>query len=129
MSREHANAVLALAQAVPNINVYDTQAPAKPSLPYAVLRFDSGVRDRTAITAASNMVTTTVTCTAVGVDRGQSQGVAERVADALIDQRPTVSGRTCSPVEHLDSRPSQMDSAVNPPLFYAVDVFRFISVT
>lgn len=129
MSREHANAVLALAQAIPNINVYDTQAPAKPPLPYAVLRFDSGQRDRTAITANSNMVTTTVTCTAVGNDRGQSQGVAERVADALVDVRPTVAGRSCSPIEHLDTRPSQMDSQVTPPLFYAVDVFRFVSVT
>ena len=129
MSREHANAVLALAQAVPNLTVYDTQAPAKPSLPYAVLRFDSGVRERTAITATSNMVTTTVTCTAVGIDRGQSQGVAERVADALVDVRPTVAGRSCSPLEHVDSRPSQMDSEVSPPLFYAVDVFRFVSVT
>lgn len=129
MSREHANAVLALAQAIPNINVYDTQAPEKPPMPYAVLRFDSGVRGRTAITASSNMTTTTVSCTAVGVDRGSSQGVAERVADALVDVRPTIAGRTCSPIEHLDSRPSQMDLDVKPPLFYAVDVFRFVSVT
>lgn len=129
MSREHANAVLALAQAVPNLNVYDTQAPAKPALPYAVLRFDSGVRGRTNILPTSTAVTMTVTCTAVGVDRGQSQGVAERVADAIVDVRPTVTGRTCSPIEHVDSRPSQMDSAVAPPLFYAVDVFRFLTVT
>lgn len=129
MSREHANAVLALTAAIPNINVYDTQAPAKPALPYAVVRFDSGKRDRTSIVPVSNKVTTTVTCTAVGVDRGQSQGVAERVADALVDLRPIVAGRTCSPIEHIDTRPSQLDSAVAPPLFYAVDVFRFDSVT
>lgn len=129
MSREHANAVLTIAQAIPNVTVYDTQAPAKPALPYAVLRFDSGVRSRTSLLASSTRVTTTVTCTSVGVDRGQSQGVAERVADGVVDQRPTVAGRTCSPIEHVDSRPSQMDSQVSPPLFYAVDVFRFVSVT
>ena len=127
MIRAHANAVLALAQAGA-VTVYDTAAPALPAYPYAVLRFDSGRRVRSALTAVSDTLTETVTCTSVGLDRVQSQWVAEKVTALLLDVRPVVAGRTCAPLEHLDTQPSRRDDDVAPPLFYAVDLFRFISV-
>lgn len=128
MIRLHVAAVLALVDAVPNVNVYDAIVPNDPALPYVVVRTDTGPRTRSSILATSDRLDLTVWCTSVGATREQAQWVAEKVAGALLDVRPTVSGRQCFPIESVNSQPAQRDDAISPPLMYAVDEYRLTSI-
>jgi len=128
VTREHVTAVLALVDSVPNVTVYDGTVPDHPSLPYVVVRTDSGTWTRTALTAASDQITMDVYATSVGESRDQAQWVSEKVMSALLDVRPTIVGRTCAPIESIQSQPVQRDDDVSPPLCYVVDVLRLASV-
>lgn len=130
MIRAHVAAVAArLASAAPALTVYDSSdVPASPTTPYLVLRADSGRRDRPGMVPTSSTLVVTLWLTAVGADRDEVRWVTEQALGALIDQRLTVTGRSCSPIEHLDSQAAQRDDDTTPPLWYGVDVVRFFTV-
>lgn len=127
-ARAHVTAVLTLLDAVPNLTTYDGLVPARPVLPYAVVWPDSGRAERSSILAASNVVASEMYVTCVGSSREQAQWVAEKVDAALLDVRPTITGRSCWPIEQVLTRPVQRDDDVDPPLVYAVNVYRLASI-
>lgn len=128
MSRAHADAVNTLLDAVANLTNYDETAPKDAAAPYVVARYDDGVRTRTSILPSSTAITVTFQVTGVGRDRNQAQAALERATSALVDVRPTVAGRSCSPIEQVASQPTLRDDDFTPPLFYAVNQFQFFSV-
>lgn len=127
-ARSHAAALLALLSAAPGVTAHDGAVPDGAAPPYVVLRTSSGPRTRTGLRAVSDLVTVDAWCHSVGETREQAQWLADRVADALVDEVPAVTGRTCWPIEHLASQPVARDDDTRPPLMHAVDVFRLRSV-
>ena len=126
--RAHVDVVLALLTAVPNVRVHDGIVPDKPTLPYVVVRTNSGPRSRSSLAVSSDHLTLGIWCTSVAANRAQAQWLAEKVTGALLDVTPTVAGRACFPIEAVNSQPVQRDDSVNPPLMYAVDEFRLSTV-
>jgi len=131
--REHANAVLTLLQAVPNLTVYDGHVPDEPAFPYAVLYADDGLRGPLALTLTSDQVTMTLQVTSVGATADAARIIADKVSGALLDIRPTVASRACWPIRHESTRPAIEDRDVVIPgtslhPIYAVDVYRLASL-
>ena len=127
MIRDHVAAVVALVDADPNVTVYDGQVPNEPSLPYVVIRTDSGRRERSALPASSDRVTVRIWATSVGETRASAQWVSEKVTTALLDVRPTVTGRSCFPITSVNSQPAREDDVVKP-LVFALDEFELVSI-
>lgn len=128
----HAQAVLDLLRAVPNLTVYDGGGvPAEPALPYCVLFMDWGA-ERTAMEAVTDLFEGRAQVTSVGANALAARIVAQRVAAALLDVVPTVPGRTCWPITHEFSQPPREDrdvhiNGIGYPV-YAVDGYRVASV-
>jgi hypothetical protein len=125
--RDHVAAVVALVDADPNVTVYDGQVPNEPTLPYVVIRTDTGRRERSALPATSDRLTLRIWATSVGLNRTSAQVVSERVTAALLDVRPTVSSRSCFPITSVNSQPARVDD-VNTSLVYALDEFELVSI-
>lgn len=133
MIREHAAAVVALLDAVPDLTIYDGRVPAEPSFPYAVLYADDGLRGPVSLTLASDQVTMTVQVTSVGATADAARVVADKVSGALLDVRPSITSRVCWPIRHEGTRPAIEDRDVTIPgtslhPVYTVDVYRLASL-
>ncbi len=127
MIRDHVAAVVALVDADPNVTVYDGQVPNEPTLPYVVIRTDTGRRERSALPATSDRLTLRIWATSVGLNRTSAQVVSERVTAALLDVRPTVTSRSCFPITSVNSQPAREDDVVKP-LVFALDEFELVSI-
>ena len=127
MIRDHVTAVLALISADTNVTVYDGRVPNDPTLPYVVVRTDTGRRERSALPASSDRLTLRIWATSVGLTRASAQVVSERVTAALLDVRPTVASRSCFPITSVNSQPSRVDD-VNTDLVYVLDEFELVSI-
>jgi len=125
--RAHVDAVLALVDAVSGVTVYDGTVPDSPSLPYVVIRTDSGRRERSALPVSSDRVTVRIWATSVGVTRASAQWVSEKVTTALLDVRPTVASRQCFPITSVNSQPAREDDVVKS-LVYVLDEFELVSI-
>lgn len=129
MSADHIAAVVARIQgdAGAPLNVYDSR-PADPTYPYVVVYAGAGVAssDRECderVRRTINFQTTTVGRTAT-----QARAALDRAAARLEDWRPTVTGWTCSKVEHDGSQPIQPDDSLpDRVVFYATDQWSFVA--
>lgn len=128
MSREHLAAVLEALRGTAGLNVHDGVAPDSPTYPYVVIYADSGAASRSTLLAVSDRLEVTVQATAVGRSPESARWVAERVRGALLDARLPVPGRRSFPVTHEESRLLGRDDDVQPPVFYAVDLYRLTTV-
>lgn len=128
MIRAHVDAVLGLLKAVPNLTVYDAMVPDSPQAPYVVVYPDQGAAQPTSFTLASDQRLFRVQTTSVGSDPQQARWVAEKTQGALLDATPAVAGRTTWPIRHELTRPIERDDDVSPPMFYAVDLWRVLTV-
>ncbi len=127
----HAQAVLDLLDAVPDLTVYDGHVPAAPALPYCVL-YMGWAGERTAVEAVTDQFNGQAQVTSVGANALAARIVAQRVAAALLDVVPTVPGRSCWPITLEFSQPAREDRDVHidglgHPV-YAVDGYRVASV-
>jgi hypothetical protein len=101
--------------------VYDAK-PTSPTYPYVVVYADGGVKssDREAderISHAQGWQTTTV-----GVSAAQCRAALDRVNARLENWRPTVTGYTCSKVEHESAQALRPDESLpDRVVFYATD--------
>lgn len=133
----HAQAILALLDAdndPPPLVFFDGYVPDKTAPPYVVVYFaidspaaemDLGVSD---LTAASRRVDCHVYCHSVGSTGSAARSVASRVRAALLDATPTVSGRTCFPIRHVENQPAVRDESTGVLVMDQVDVYRLSSV-
>lgn len=127
MSASHVAAIVARiagtgAQA---LAVYDSR-PTNPAYPYVVVYADGGVKssDREAderITHTQGWQTTVV-----GESARQCRSALDRVHSRLENWRPTVTGWTCSKVEHPTTQPLEPDDSLpDRTVFYATDQWSF----
>lgn len=127
MIRAHATPILALLGEVSGLTVYDEASAAKAAAPFVVARV-SGSRTRPGLTSGSDQFLATITLLAYGKDRYQAQWVAEKAIGALIDVRPSVSGRTSSRIEQVNDAGTHRDDEFTPVLFYTVAQLQFVSI-
>lgn len=66
--------------------------------------------------------------TTVGLEADSVRVVQARVRAALLDQRPVIAGRVSFPIRHAGSQPARRDDDVQPPVIYATDQWRCMSV-
>lgn len=54
--------------------------------------------------------------------------VAQRVRGALLDMKPTISGRACFPIRHEPGGPMQRDEKAGPKVYDQIDLWRLETV-
>lgn len=132
MSRAHVDASLSALRGDPALTVYDAAVPdlpdVVPDLPYVVLYADLGTLSVEDLRGRHTRLDVTLQTTAVGSTREQAQWAAQRARDRLVDQVLIVAGWDSYPVEHEGSQPVRRDDDVDPPMMYAVDTYRWVSV-
>ena len=127
MSADLPSAILERLTAAP-LKAYDTPPPTTTATPYVVVYFDSGIRsserelDRR-VQRDHGFQTVTV-----GSSASQTRAAVERLASALEDWRPSVTGVTFSKVDHEGTQPVRRDPDMpDRVLFIATDQWRAVS--
>jgi hypothetical protein len=132
----HADAVLGLlAQAppaTPALVVYDGETPANPdqlATEYVLVYLYTTRPDGTALTGDSDRALTRAICHCVGGNAIAARAIAGRVAAALLDVVPTITGRTCWPIRDDGSaQPPRRDQSTGPTVMDQVVVYKLESV-
>ena len=129
----HAQVGLTLLDANPNIlNVFDTVVPnPTPNPPYVLVYTSvSWPRDGigTSLTEQQVTITTTINCHCVGATATAARVVGGQVRDSLLNVRPSIAGRNCSPIKQADSVPPSRDESLGYPVFDAIAVYSYSSV-
>lgn len=66
--------------------------------------------------------------TTVGDEADSVRVVQARVHAALLDRKPSIPGRVSFPIRHMGAQPTRRDDDVQPPVLYATDQWRCMSV-
>lgn len=133
MLDEHAAAFLALLQAdagPPQLNVHDGKVPAGVNVdadPYVLVYF-AAVHPDTTKEGAGYGFQLRATCHSVGGNAQAARMVADRVAAAVFNQTPAVSGRACFPVEHEDGQPPIRDETTGSLVMDLIDTYVLYSI-
>lgn len=137
MIRAHLDAVTALLVAALPVSctvhsgevsgLDEAQAPA-PATPYVVVRTDSGRMASDRLAQWSHRLDLRLYVTGVGATQREALWAIEKCRSALLDARPVVTGRACSPMRMGDSSPVTVDRDVTPHLHVAVDVWDLTSL-
>lgn len=124
MIRAHKNAVLARLRedAILADSTFGGEVTTRPAR-YCTVYVDSGFRQVERFTGGSGVADFSFTIHSVGSTQEQAQLVAERVFAQLLDWTPTIAGRNSRRMRHVASRPVAYDTDIDPPLYFAVDVF------
>lgn len=128
-AQAHATAVLTLLAGLP---VHDGAVPANPAYPYAVLYLNTGTAHEVDLSYNSDEQVYDVQITSVGASAAAARITADRVRAALLDQTPTVTGRTCWPIRLEAAQTAREDRDITIPdtgthPHYAVDIYRLAS--
>lgn len=125
MIDEHIRAFAAL---ITNLTVYvDSEPPNDPAYPYVVVYGNQGDAAEASMAGDSSWRTWTIHTVCVGQTQQQARMAADRV-DAVLDQRPVVTGRSCGLVSKVASQQVRPETDVQPSTFTAADVWSFMSV-
>lgn len=122
----HVQALLSLVRAV--VPCYDGKVPDEPSIPYTVIYPSQGDLGWASLEGDSTTLDLSFQITAVGLTRAQAGWAADKARVALLDKKPTVTGRACGQILQESSVPIQRDDDVVPPVFYAINQYRLMSV-
>lgn len=123
---------LALLRADPGLTVYpspDGVVPATPATPY--VRIYGSVERlpgaHNALDGVSRWATVRWWCHCVGATQSAALAVAVRVRAALLDQRPTVVGRSCGLIRQEAQPPPTRDESTGVSVYDVVAVYRMDS--
>jgi hypothetical protein len=126
--RAHYDAFKALLTAAPNpLTVYDAESVNLAEGLYVTLYPDTGGREAIDLADANPMQTWTIRTTVTGDTLEQVNLGMEKVAGRLEGVRPVITGRNCSRIKKLLTRPVERDDDVSPARFYAVADWRWHS--
>lgn len=125
-AKAHADAVKALIGGT--VRIYEGNVPDGAALPYAVLWLNNGNALRSTLATVSDRRDVEFQVTSVGIDPEGARSVAERVRTAVLDRRPTVTGRRANPITQTVSEPLRVDRDVAPHRLYVVDAYAFSTV-
>lgn len=135
VEQAHADAILALLAGAPPVSpalvVYDGEAPKDPAnlaAEYVLVYMYTTRPDGTALTNESDHAVTRAICHSVGGDAKAARAVAGRVAAALLDVTPIITGRTCWPIRDEGSQPPRRDDTTGVTVMDQVNTYRLGSL-
>lgn len=133
LEEQHAQVGLAALQDNPDIvAVFDGKVPdPTPDPPVYVLVYTevSWPRDGlgTSLSAQQVAITTTYVCHCVGTNAASARAVGTRVRESLLNLRPVIPGRNCSPIKQDEVLAPNRDETTGQPVMDQVLTFSFRS--
>lgn len=131
MIQAHADAILGLLRADPDLTVHDGHVPDGSEPPYVLVYVadaDPEQSESASLTTESERHVTWAYCHCVGANQIAARAVAQRVRAALLDVTPTIPGRSCWPIRREEGQPAQRDESTGQVVVDLVDVYRLESV-
>lgn len=133
---DEANVVLALLRANPLLTVYPAASlgsivvPVGAARPYVGVRFAASRPSGGRLDHRSTRMSVRAYLYCVADTSESARGVADLVAQTLLDVRPDVAGRSCTPIRHELSRDAEPreDESTNTLLVTITEVYRFDSL-
>lgn len=129
MSAAHVAAIVAriAGSGATALRVYDSR-PSSADYPYVVVYADGGAKSSDRECDERIRVTQGWQTTVVGGSAAQCRAALDRVHDRLENWRPTVTGWTCSKVEHPPGQPMKPDESLpDRTVHYATDQWSFVA--
>ena len=132
LDETHAQVAFGLLAANPNLtNVFDGAVPSPTPDPPYVLVYSRVAWPRDGIgTSLAGMqvtITTTWTCHCVALNAAAARHVGMQVRASLLNARPVIAGRNCSPIKQDDSVDPTRDETTGRLVMDAVSVYSFAS--
>jgi hypothetical protein len=134
LDEQHAQVFLAALASNPNLTVsraFDGVVPSPTPDPPWVLTYVtvSWPRDGigTALTAQQVTVTATATCHCVGLNAAAARAVGMQVRSSLLNLKPVIAGRSCTPVKQDESLAPDRDESTGRLVMDQVQVFSYTS--
>jgi hypothetical protein len=127
---EHARAILALLNAVPQLagRVHDGKVPDPvPAPPYVVVYMNQQrlrAAGGNALDGLSKEVTLRVICHCVGQDADGARAMAYQVSVALLDVRPVIGTRSCGLIEQESAQDPVRNELTGTEVMDAIDTYR-----
>lgn len=136
VEQAHADAILALLAAAPGgppaLVVYDGKIPDPPTVAatkYVLVYLSTTTPTGTSLTSDQDRAVTRAYCHCVGADAIAARAVAGRVAAALLNVKPTITGRVCWPIRDDNSGgPPDRDETTGTLVMDQVAVYRLESL-
>lgn len=122
------DAVITALRSDDRLTVYEAEVPDNPAFPYVVVYPDPGLDSRSSLVAVSDRTESVIQLTAVGLSPAQARLAGKAAKALLVDEALYIPGRTVNPVTQEASRPIRREDSVNPHTFYAVALYRVVSV-
>lgn len=82
----------------------------------------------TALTGTQVTITTTWTCHCVGLTPALARAVQMQVRSSLLNVRPVITGRNCSPIKQVDAMDPDRDNTTGRVVMDAISIFDFVSI-
>lgn len=129
MSAAHVDAVIAriAGSGAQALRVSDSR-PTNPTYPYVIVYADGGVKSSDREADERIQHTQGFQTTVVGASAAQCRAALDRVTARLENWTPTVTGWTCTKVDHDTSQPVQADESLpDRVVMYATDQWSFVA--
>jgi hypothetical protein len=134
LDETHAQVGLAALAANPDLTsarVFDGKVPDPTPTPPYVLVYTRVAWPRdgvgTALSAQQVTITTTYTCHCVGLNAAAARAVQMQVRTSLLNLKPVIAGRICSPIKQDDATDPDRDESTGKLVMDAVSVFSYSS--
>ncbi len=118
----HAGALLALLDPIPQ-PVYDGEVPSGATRPYVLVYMSLQTSDTSTFVATSDIATVTLYAHCVGETPAAARLVQSAVRSALLNIKPTISGRTCGQIGEDVAFPPDKDNTTGELVMDAVSVY------
>lgn len=129
VEQAHADAILGLLNADTDLTVYDSAVPKGALPPYVLVYPSTTTPEGTSLTNLQDRAVTRAYCHCVGADAIAARAVAGRVAAALLNVTPTVTGRVCWPIRDDDAgAPPDRDESTGVLVMDRLAVYRLESL-
>lgn len=133
VEQAHADAILSLLAAAPPVSpaliVHDGKVPEGAEPPYALVYITTTTPTGTSLTNDQDRAVSRAYVHCVGADAKAARAVAGRVDAALLNVKPTITGRVCWPIRDDDSgSPPDRDETTGVLVMDQISVYRLESV-
>jgi hypothetical protein len=132
LDEQHAQVAFAALALNTNLTqVFDGKVPDPTPTPPYVLIYTRVAWPRdgigTALSGTQVTITTTYTCHCVGLNAAAARAVQMQVRSSLLNLRPVIDGRNCSPIKQDESLDPDRDESTGQFVMDAVSTYSFTS--
>jgi len=131
--QDHADAVLALLRAQPDLTVYPPEGGGPNTVPngalppYVSVHIASDRPLGARLTMRSTRMRIRIYCHCVGADDIGARAVSDLVADVLLDAKVIIAGRSCYPIRSETGRDPREDESTGQSFVTITDTYRLES--